>query len=397
MTVLTWYPITPSSSVGETLTDYLEKYRVKDGKPTFAVVQAEDELAALGMALGAGWAGARSMTCTSGPGISLMSEFVGSCLFRRDSRRHLRRQRVGPSTGLPTRTAQADLLSVYQLSHGDTKHIVLLPGSAEECYSLAVQAFDLSERFQTPVFVLSDLDLGMNNWMADPFVYPDKPLDRGKVLTADELTAAGKFERYRDVDGDGIPYRTLPGTNHPLAGYFTRGTGHNEAAGYTEKPADYIKLMDRLNRKYDTAKALVPRPLLYPAERPARFGAIFYGSTSPSMQEALDVLAGRSIHVNALRVRGFPFQEEIADFVSSHPWVFVVEQNRDAQLKTLLVNEAKVNPTRLISSMHYDGTPITARYIVDQISQHASARTIVPLKGGARAGYGADSGVSNTA
>jgi 2-oxoglutarate ferredoxin oxidoreductase subunit alpha len=276
--------------------------------------------------------------------------------------------------------------------------VLLFPRDPHECFELAVTAFDLAERLQTPVFVLTDLDIGMNQRLTEPFQWDDKKVyDRGKVMTYDDLESGRDFGRYLDVDGDGVPYRTYPGTHPTRGGYFTRGTTKDRYARYSEAGPDYMDNMQRLMRKFDTAKSLVPKPLLYPAEKPARFGAIFYGSTSPSMQEALDVLAERGIHVNALRVRGFPFQEEIADFVASHPWVFVVEQNRDAQLKTLLVNEAKVNPTRLISVLHYDGTPITARYIVDQISQHASARTIVPLKGGRAAVGAADSGISSLA
>jgi 2-oxoglutarate ferredoxin oxidoreductase subunit alpha len=288
-------------------------------------------------------------------------------------------QRVGPSTGLPTRTSQGDITLAALNSHGDTKHVLLIPASVDDCYQMAMDAFDLAERLQTLVFVMSDLDLGMNTWMADPFPYPTQPLDRGKLLSGDAVKRmGGQFGRYLDIDGDGIPYRSIPGDGMPA--YFCRGSGHNAKGQYSERPDDYQNNLDRLARKFETAKTLVPKPLLYPAEKPARFGAIFYGSTSPSMQEALHVLAERGIHVNALRVRAFPFQEEINDFVAAHPWVFVIEQNRDAQLKTMLVNESKVNPTRLLSICHYDGTPITARYIVEQISQHAAARTVVPLK-----------------
>ncbi|MBX9667032.1 MAG: 2-oxoacid:acceptor oxidoreductase subunit alpha [Candidatus Obscuribacterales bacterium] len=367
VTVLTWYPITPSSGIGEGLTHYLTEHRVKDGKPTFAVVQAEDELAAMGMALGAGWAGARAMTCTSGPGISLMAEFAGLGYFAEIPAVIFDVMRVGPSTGLPTRTSQADLSFVYQLSHGDTKHIVLLPGSAEECYSLAMQAFDLAERFQTPVFVLSDLDLGMNNWMADPFPYPEKPLDRGKVLSAEDLARLGKFERYRDVDGDGIPYRTLPGTNHPLAGYFTRGTGHNEAAGYTEKPGDYVRLMDRLNLKYRTARAQVPQPIVSTTDG-AKVGIIAFGSSHFAVEESQAQLATEAtLPTSYLRLRALPFTDDLRKFVESHDRVYIVEQNRDGQLHDLILAELPDLSSRLRSVLHYDGLPIDARSITNDI------------------------------
>jgi 2-oxoglutarate/2-oxoacid ferredoxin oxidoreductase subunit alpha len=399
--VCAWYPITPSSSLAEAFIKYCQNYRVDPAtkKARHAIIQGEDELASVGIAIGAGWNGARSFTTTSGPGISLMSEFIGLAYFAEIPVVLIDVQRGGPSTGMPTRTQQSDLLSCAYASHGDTKHVLLFPEDPAECFSFTAQAFDLAERLQTPVFVLTDLDIGMNQRLAEPFQWDDRKVyDRGKVMTYDDLESGRDFGRYLDVDGDGVPYRTYPGTHPTRGGYFTRGTTKDRYARYSEAGPDYMDNMQRLQRKFDTAKSLVPRPLLYPAEKPARFGAIFYGSTSPAMQEALDVLSQRGIHVNALRVRGFPFQEEIADFVASHPWVFVVEQNRDAQLKTLLVNEAKVNPTRLISVLHYDGTPITARYIVEQISQHAAARTVVPLKGGARAGLGAqDSGISNLA
>ena len=400
-TVCAWYPITPSSSLAEAFIKYCQKYRgdPATGKARHAIIQGEDELASVGIAIGAGWNGARSFTTTSGPGISLMSEFIGLAYFAEIPVVLIDVQRGGPSTGMPTRTQQSDLISCAYASHGDTKHVLLFPEDPAECFTFTAQAFDLAERLQTPVFVMTDLDIGMNQRLCEPFQWDDKRVyDRGKVMTFDDLESGRDFGRYLDVDGDGIAYRTYPGTHPTRGGYFTRGTTKDRYARYSEAGPDYMDNMQRLLRKFDTARSLVPKPLLYPAEKPARFGAIFYGSTSPAMQEALDVLAERGIHINALRVRGFPFQEEIADFVASHPWVFVVEQNRDAQLKTLLVNEAKVNPARLISVLHYDGTPVTARYIVDQISQHAAARTVVPLKGGAKAGFGAhESGISNLA
>ncbi|TSA42195.1 MAG: 2-oxoacid:acceptor oxidoreductase subunit alpha, partial [Betaproteobacteria bacterium] len=382
-TVAAWYPITPSTSLVEAFTSYCRKYRTDpdNGASRYAIIQAEDELASIGMVIGAGWNGARAFTATSGPGISLMSEFIGLAYFAEIPAVIIDVQRGGPSTGMPTRTQQSDLLACAYASHGDTKHVMLFPEDPRECFELTAKAFDLAERLQTPVFVMTDLDIGMNTRLCEPLRWDDNhAYDRGKVMTYEELNAGKDFGRYNDVDGDGIAYRTYPGTHPTRGGYFTRGTTKDRYARYSEAGPDYVYNVQRLLRKFDTAKKYVPVPLLYPAEKPARFGAIFYGSTSPAMQEALDVLASRGIHVNALRVRGFPFQDEIADFVASHPWVFVVEQNRDAQLKTLLVNEAKINQTRLLSVLHYDGTPITARFIVDQISQHAAARTVVPLK-----------------
>jgi 2-oxoglutarate ferredoxin oxidoreductase subunit alpha len=382
-TVCAWYPITPSSSLAEAFIKHCQKYRVDPatGRNRYAIIQAEDELASVGIAIGAGWNGARSFTCTSGPGISLMQEFIGLAYFAEIPVVLIDVQRGGPSTGMPTRTQQSDLLSCAYASHGDTRHVMLFPEDPTECFEFAAQAFDLAERLQTPVFVMTDLDIGMNTRLTDPFQWNDsRAYDRGKVMTHDDLEAGKEFGRYLDVDGDGIPYRTYPGTHPTRGAYFTRGTTKDRYARYSEAGPDYVDNMQRLVRKFETAKQLIPRPLLRPAAKPARFGAIYYGSTSPAMQEALDVLAQRGIHVNALRVRGFPFQDEIADFVAAHPWVFVIEQNRDAQLKTLLVNEAKVNASRLLSVLHYDGTPITARFIVEQISQHAAARTVVPLK-----------------
>lgn len=370
VTVVTWYPITPSSSLCEQLMDHMEKYRIdpKSGKATYAIIQAEDELAAVGMAIGAGWAGARSMTSTSGPGISLMAEFTGLAYFSEIPVVIFDVQRVGPSTGLPTRTAQADLMFAYQLSHGDTKHILLLPGSVEECYEFSVAAFDLAERFQTPIFVLTDLDLGMNNWMADPFKYPEKPMDRGKVLNAEELEKLGKFERYRDVDGDGIPYRTVPGTNHPLAAYFTRGSGHNEKAAYTERPDDYINLMERLDRKYQTARQWVPAPQLH-SEKDAKIGIVAFGSSHPAMLEAQDLLKSANIPASYLRVRALPFTKELKQFVEAHDRVYVVEQNRDAQLRDLMRLELPESSMKLRSVRHYNGLPIDARSIADAIME----------------------------
>ncbi len=368
VSAVTWYPITPSSSLCEYLIDYLHKYRVdKDGKNTFAVVQAEDELAAVGMAIGAGWAGARSMTSTSGPGISLMSEFCGFAYFTEIPVVIFDVQRVGPSTGLPTRTSQADLLSTYFLSHGDTKHVVLLPNSVGECYEFAMAAFDLAERLQQPVFVLTDLDIGMNNWMSDPFVYPEKPFDRGKVLNAEQLEKAGGFARYKDVDGDGIAYRTLPGTEHPKAGYFVRGSGHNENAAYSERPEDYVKLMDRLLKKLETAKQYVPQPVIE-QNKDAKVGILAFGSTHWAIEETRDQLSREAkLPTSYCRVRSLPFTEGVQKFVEDHDHVYVVEQNRDGQMLDLLRLEMPQLATKLRSVKHYNGLPVDAESFTTQI------------------------------
>jgi len=368
VTVVAWYPITPSTSLIEATTDLLKKFRVTpEGKATFAVVQAEDELAAIGMVLGAGWGGARSMTSTSGPGISLMSEFAGLGYFAEIPGVIFDVQRTGPSTGMPTRTSQADLLSTAFLSHGDTKHIVLLPGSVKECFEFGYQAFDLSERLQTPVFVLTDLDLGMNNWMSEQFEYPDKPLDRGKVLTAADLERLGGFARYRDVDGDAIGWRTLPGTQHPKAAYFTRGSGHNDAAGYTEKPGEYIAVMERLSRKFENARKLVPAPVAVKSGA-SRIGFLAYGTTDFALRESLDQIKKENgIDADYMRIRAYPFAHDIHDFVASHDRVYVVEQDRDAQLASLLKLDLPADQVvKLRSILHYNGLPIDARTITEE-------------------------------
>jgi 2-oxoglutarate ferredoxin oxidoreductase subunit alpha len=370
VTVIAWYPITPSTSLIEAATDLLKKFRVSpEGKATFAVVQAEDELAAIGMVLGAGWAGARSMTSTSGPGISLMAEFAGLGYFAEIPGVIFDVQRTGPATGMPTRTSQADLLSTVFLSHGDTKHVVLLPGSVKECFEFGYAAFDLAERLQTPVFVLSDLDLGMNNWMADPFVYPDKPLDRGKILTAEDLNRLGGFARYRDVDGDAIGWRTLPGTNHPKAAYFTRGSGHNDAAGYTEKPGEYIALMERLSRKFENARKLVPAPETV-RDGTSKIGFLAFGTTDFALRESLDqIKAEYGQSVDYMRIRAYPFAHEIHDFVASHERVYVVEQNRDAQMASLLKLDLPGDQVvKLRSILHYNGLPVDARTISEEFA-----------------------------
>ena len=368
VTVVAWYPITPSTSLIEATTDLLKKFRVTpEGKATFAVVQAEDELAAIGMVLGAGWGGARSMTSTSGPGISLMAEFAGLGYFAEIPGVIFDVQRTGPSTGMPTRTSQADLLSTAFLSHGDTKHIVLLPGSVKECFDFGYSAFDLAERLQTPVFVLTDLDLGMNNWMSEPFDYPDKPLDRGKVLTAEDLQRLGGFARYRDVDGDAIGWRTLPGTPHPKAAYFTRGSGHNDAAGYTEKPAEYIEVMERLSRKFENARKLVPAPLAV-KDGSSRVGFLAYGTTDFALRESMDQIKNEhGVDVDYMRIRAYPFAHEIHDFVASHERIYVVEQDRDAQLESLLKLDLPADQVvKLRSILHYNGLPMDARTITEE-------------------------------
>lgn len=370
VTVFTWYPITPSSSLGEALTEYMKRYRIdpETKKATFAIVQAEDELAAVGMAIGAGWTGARSMTATSGPGISLMAEFVGLAYYAEIPVVLFNIQRVGPSTGLPTRTMQGDILFTATLSHGDTKHIMLLPNSVEECFTMAGTAFDLAEEFQTPVFVMSDLDLGMNYWMSDPFKYPEAPIKRGKVLSAADLERVGKFARYKDVDGDGIPYRTLPGTKHPLAPYFTRGSGHNERAGYSERPEDYKNNMDRLARKFDTARQRVPAPVIA-ANPQAEIGLIGYGTSHWAIEETRDWLREQhGLETSYLRLRAYPFNDDVQNFIRTHRRVYVVEQNRDAQMFGLLKFELDAAEiAKLRSVLHYDGLPITPNSIVRSI------------------------------
>jgi 2-oxoglutarate ferredoxin oxidoreductase subunit alpha len=369
VTVVAWYPITPSTSVVEATIEYLKKFRVtEEGKATFAVVQAEDELAAIGMVLGAGWSGARSMTATSGPGISLMAEFSGLGYFAEIPGVIFDVQRSGPSTGMPTRTSQADLLSTAFLSHGDTKHVVLLPGSVKECFEFGYKAFDLAERLQTPVFVLSDLDLGMNNWMSEPFVYPEKPMDRGKVLTAEDLNRLGGFARYEDVDGDAIGYRTLPGTDHPKAAYFTRGSGHNAKAAYTERPDEYVELMERLARKFETARQLVPTPVV---ERSAgsKIGIIAYGTSHYAITESLDQIKKTyDLDIDYLRVRAYPFSDGVAEFVAAHDRIYVVEQDRDAQLASLLKLHLPAGQiTKLRSILHFNGLPMDAESVTSEL------------------------------
>jgi 2-oxoglutarate ferredoxin oxidoreductase subunit alpha len=369
-TVVTWYPITPSSSLVETMIEYMKEYRIApDGKATFAIVQAEDELAAIGMVIGAGWAGARSMTATAGPGISLMSEFAGLAYYAEIPGVIWDIQRVGPSTGLPTRTSQGDILATAFLSHGDTKHIMLIPCSVAECFSMAQDAFNLAEQFQTLVFVMSDLDLGMNNWMSDPFEYPTTPIKRGKVLAKEDLAKLGGFARYKDLDGDGVGYRTLPGTEHPAAAYFTRGSGHNDKSNYSERPDDYENNMERLNRKFETARSFVPRPEILKGAN-AKIGIIAYGTSHWGIIESRDQLRNEySIETDYLRLRAYPFTREVHAFIEQHERVYVVEQSRDAQMLSLLKLDLK---PELIASMrsisHLDGLPLDARSVTDELS-----------------------------
>ena len=368
VTVVAWYPITPSSSLCESLIDYLRKYRIdkETGKATFAVVQAEDEIAAIGMVIGASWVGARAMTSTSGPGISLMGEFAGLGYYAEVPAVIFDIQRVGPSTGLPTRTAQGDILTTAVLSHGDTRHPLLLPASVVECYSMAMDAFDLAERLQTPVFVMSDLDLGMNMWMSEPFQYPEAPIDRGKVLDRATLARLGEWGRYQDPDGDGIPYRSIPGTDGPP--YFARGSGHNARGQYSERSDDYVQNLDRLRRKFDTAKGLVPQPEIERVEG-ARVGIIAYGTSHWAVLESRDQLREEAgVATSYLRLRGYPFADSIGEFIAQHDRVYVVEQNRDAQMLSLLRMDYPAEVTgRLRSVLHYTGLPIDARSVTDSV------------------------------
>jgi 2-oxoglutarate/2-oxoacid ferredoxin oxidoreductase subunit alpha len=368
VTVVAWYPITPSSSLCESLIGYMKKYRIEKetGKATFAIVQAEDEIASLGMVIGASWAGARAMTATAGPGISLMSEFAGLAYYAESPAVIFDVQRVGPSTGLPTRTAQGDLLTTAFLSHGDTKHIMIIPHSVEECYTMAQEAFDLAEHFQTPVFVMMDLDLGMNNWMSDGFKYPDKPINRGKVLTDETLKKIGEWGRYKDVDGDGIPYRTIPGDGMPA--YFARGSGHNARGQYSERPDDYVENMDRLARKFETARAHVPKPVI-DRQANAKIGFIGYGTSHYAIEESRDQLREEmQVETSYFRLRAYPFTGELAAFIDAHERLYVIEQNRDAQaLQLMKLDLTPERVAKLRSVLHYNGLPIDARSISDDV------------------------------
>lgn len=369
-TVAAWYPITPSTSVVEAFTSYCRKFRTDpdSGAARYAIVQAEDELASIGMVIGAGWNGCRAFTATSGPGISLMQEFIGLAYFAEIPSVIVDVQRGGPSTGMPTRTQQSDVLLCAYASHGDTRHVLLFPQGPHECFEMGAAAFDIAERLQTPVFILTDLDIGMNDRLCEPFRWDDtRTYDRGKVMTAEDLDAGKDFARYLDIDGDGIPWRTLPGTHPSKGAFFTRGTTRNPQARYSEAGSDYTYNMERLRHKFETAKAIVPSPVLKPGAQPTRYGVIYYGSTSPAMDEALALLASEGHSVDALRVRAFPFAALVDAFVDEHELVFVVEQNESAQLRTLLVNEGDHAPKKLLRVLHYDGTPITARFIADAI------------------------------
>jgi 2-oxoglutarate ferredoxin oxidoreductase subunit alpha len=382
-TVCAWYPITPSSSLAEAFQRHCARYRVDPitKKNRYAIIQAEDELASIGMVIGAAWNGARAFTATSGPGISLMQEFLGLAYFAEIPAVVFDVQRAGPSTGMPTRTQQTDILSCAYASHGDTKHVLLLPEDPRECFEFGAQAMDLADRLQTPVFVMLDLDIGMNERLCQPLAWDDsKSLDRGKVMTAEDLEAGKEFGRYLDVDGDGIPYRTYPGTHPKRGAFFTRGTSRDRYARYTEEGAAYKDNMERLLKKFETAKQYVPKPVRRAAKSPSRFGVIYYGSTSPAMQEALDGLEAKGLPLDALRIRAFPFQDEVVEFIAAHEQVFVVEQNRDGQLRTLLVAECGINPAKLVAVLHYDGSPITARFILSQIADRLDPANVRPLR-----------------
>jgi 2-oxoglutarate/2-oxoacid ferredoxin oxidoreductase subunit alpha len=382
-TVCAWYPITPSSSLAEAFTRYCNRYRVdpETKRNRFAIIQAEDELASIGIVIGAAWNGARAFTATSGPGISLMQEFVGLAYFAEIPAVIIDVQRAGPSTGMPTRTQQTDILSCAYASHGDTKHVLLFPEDPYECFEFAALSFDLADRLQTPIFMMLDLEIGMNDRLCRPLSWDDsRRFDRGKVMNADELEAGKDFGRYLDVDGDGIPYRTYPGTHPTRGAFFTRGTSKDRRARYSEEGPDYAENMLRLLKKFETAKQLVPRPVIRAAQQPTQLGAIYFGSTSPAINEAEEILAERGIHLNLLRVRGFPFHHTVKSFIGEHDQIFVVEQNRDGQLRTLLINELEIDPAKLTRVLHFDGTPITARFISNAIAEKVDGLKVVPFR-----------------
>jgi 2-oxoglutarate/2-oxoacid ferredoxin oxidoreductase subunit alpha len=382
-TVAAWYPITPSTSLVEAFTKYCGRYRIDPdtGKNNFAIVQAEDEIASIGMVIGAGWNGARAFTATSGPGISLMQEFLGLAYFAEIPAVLFDVQRAGPSTGMPTRTQQCDLLIAAYASHGDTKHVLLFPEDPHESFLFSAQAFDLADRLQTPIFVMLDLDIGMNERLCRPFSWDDsRPMDRGKVMTAAELEAGKDFGRYLDVDDDGIPYRTYPGTHPTRGAYFTRGTSKDRYAKYTESGAAYVDNMERLLKKFRTAETLVPAPQIRSADVATKIGAIYYGSTSAAMREAQDILARHDIDIDLLRVRAFPFNDDVRNFIAAHDEIFVVEQNRDGQLRTMLINELEVNPAKLKRAVHFDGSPITAGNIIEKIAAYLPAARLPAIR-----------------
>jgi 2-oxoglutarate ferredoxin oxidoreductase subunit alpha len=382
-TVCGWYPITPSSSLAEAFASYCKKFRhdPATGQARYAIVQAEDELASIGMVIGAAWNGARAFTATSGPGISLMQEFLGMAYFAEIPAVVFDVQRAGPSTGMPTRTQQCDILACAYASHGDTKHVLVIPEDPAETFEFAADAFDFADRLQTPVFVMIDLDIGMNHRLCRPLTWDDKrQYDRGKVLSAEALEKATDFGRYMDVDSDGIGYRTYPGTHPDKGAFFTRGTSHDSRARYSEQGSAYVESMQRLLRKLDTAKELLPKPLRKNAAKGTRYGVIYYGSTSPAMDEAAETLAADGHHLNMLRVRAFPFHQDVASFIADHDFVFVVEQNRDAQMRSLIVNELGIDPVRLVPILHYDGTPITARFIAGSIGDRLDKLKVTPMR-----------------
>jgi len=369
-TVAAWYPITPSTSVAEAFEKYCHQLRIDEdsGRKKFAVVQAEDELAAIGMVIGANWNGARAFTATSGPGISLMSEFLGLAYFAEVPAVLFNIQRGGPSTGMPTRTQQSDIMACAYASHGDTKHVLLFPSDPSECFDFSIEAFDLAERLQTPVIVMSDLDLGMNEWTTKPLNFDaNRGFDRGKVLNAQQLDEVEQFGRYLDIDGDGIPYRTYPGTHPEKGAFFTRGTSHDEFAGYTEDGTVNVRVMERLIHKFNTAKSLVPGPAFGQEKQNSTIGFMYFGTTASSVPEAMEILEGCDIKLDTMRIRAFPFSTEVEEFINNHEKVFLVEQNRDGQLRSLLVNECQIDPARIIPILNYDGFPITAKYMVDMV------------------------------
>lgn len=382
-TVCAWYPLTPSTSLAEAFNRYCKRFRVDPttGKNKYAVIQAEDELASIGIVIGAAWNGARAFTATSGPGISLMQEFFGLAYFAEIPAVVFDVQRGGPSTGMPTRTQQSDLLSCAYASHGDTKNVLLFPSDPSETFELSAQAFDLADRLQAPIFVMLDLDLGMNRQLCKPFTWDDaRSFDRGKVATAADIDAGKPFMRYDDVDGDGIPVRSYPGTHPTMGSFMTRGSSHDRNARYTEDGSQYVENMERLRRKFETAKNLIPRPVRADCGAPTRCGVMYFGSTTPAMDEAITLLEAGGHRLDRMRIRAFPFHQDVLDFVAEHDIVFVVEQNRDAQLRTLLLAEEGLDPARLVSILHYDGMPITARFIAGAIGSRLDARKVTPLR-----------------
>ncbi len=381
-TVAAWYPITPSTSLAEAFQRYCGRYRVDgEGKSRFAIIQAEDELSAIGTVIGAAWNGARAFTATAGPGISLMQEFIGLAYFAEIPAVIFDVQRGGPSTGMPTRTQQSDLLACAYASHGDTRHVLLFPEDPRECFEFSARAFDLADRLQTPIFVMLDLDIGMNEWLVEPLAWDDAhKFDRGKVMTFEDLESGRDFGRYLDIDGDGIPFRTYPGTHPTKGAFFTRGTSRDRYARYSEEGPVYVDNMERLLKKFESAKKLVPAPIRRNAREATKFGAIYFGSTTVAMDEAIGTLEKTGIHLDTLRLRAYPFTDEVIDFIRDHERVFLVEQNRDAQLRTMLLDTGRVDPARIVPVLHYDGTPITARFIAHAISDRLDTLKITPMR-----------------